>query len=130
MVEVSCALILDLGRVLITQRSADMPHPGLWEFPGGKWKDGEDATACIIREIREELNLEVRVDRVLEAVEHRYPGHAVRLHPCVCRIVSGRLNLTEHRNARWVGASDLEGVDWLEADVEVARKVPGLLNPA
>ena len=119
MIEVTCAIILDGEMVLVTQRSNEMPHPLKWEFPGGKLKTGETPEGCIIREIREEIGVEISVRQLLPSVKHTYSNHTIKLIPFVCLIRQGDINLSEHRSYRWVHRSELEQIDWLEADVEV-----------
>ena len=119
--EVSCAIILDGEMVLVTQRSALMPHPLKWEFPGGKLKPGETPEASIIREIREELGLEISVRQLLPSVKHSYSQQPIKLIPFVCTIRHGEISLSEHSSYRWVHRSELDQIDWLEADVEVVK---------
>jgi len=119
-IEVTCAIITDGDRVLVTQRSESMPHPMKWEFPGGKLKPGETPENCIIREIREELGVEISVKQLLPSVKHVYAQNRVKLIPFICRIERGTIRLSEHRSYRWVHRSELEAMDWLDADVEVA----------
>jgi 8-oxo-dGTP diphosphatase len=119
MIEVTCAIIMDGDRFLITQRSEVMPHPLKWEFPGGKMKPGETPEGCIIREIWEELGVEITVRRLLPAVKHTYSHNRVKLIPFVCAIRRGEIRLSEHRDYRWVHRWELEQIDWLEADLEV-----------
>ena len=121
--EVSCAIIMDGEMVLATQRSYFMPHPYKWEFPGGKLHTGETPEACIIREIREELGVEISVLQLLPSVKHCDSNHAIKLIPFICSIRQGEISLTEHRMYRWVNRSQLEDIDWLEADVEVVKLV-------
>ena len=123
MIEVTCAIILDGERVLVTQRSDEMPHPLKWEFPGGKLKTGETPEGCIIREIREELGVEISVRQMLPSVKHTYSNNIVKLIPFVCMIKHGDISLLEHRSYRWVHRSELEQIDWLEADVEVVALI-------
>jgi 8-oxo-dGTP diphosphatase len=118
-IEVTCAIITDGERVLVTQRSESMPHPLKWEFPGGKLKTGETPENCIIREIREELGVEISVKQLLPSVKHAYAQNSVKLIPFICRIESGTIRLSEHRSYRWVHRFDLEAMDWLDADLEV-----------
>lgn len=122
-VEVACAIIMEGQQVLVTQRSEEMPHPLKWEFPGGKLKIGETPEGCIIREIREELGVEIYVKQLLPAVKHTYLQHIVKLIPFVCRIERGEITLSEHRRYRWVHRSELGELDWLEADVEVVELI-------
>jgi len=119
LIEVSCAVILNGDQVLVTQRSEFMPHPLKWEFPGGKLKAGEAPEGCIVREIREELGVEISVIQLLPSVKHYYRDSAVKLIPFVCSIRHGKISLKEHRTYRWVPRAELEEIDWLEADVEV-----------
>ena len=123
LVEVSCAVIMDGDLVLATQRSELMPHPLKWEFPGGKLKAGETPESCIIREIREELGVEIFVLQLLPSVKHFYSKGAIKLIPFVCTIRQGDIDLSEHRSYRWVHRSELEAIDWLDADVEVVALV-------
>ncbi len=120
-VRVSCALIIEEGGVLVTQRSRQMPHPMKWEFPGGKLKEGEKPEACIRREIREELSIEVSVEEELRTVRHPYDSKALELIPFICRHLEGVIELAEHHSYRWVPLEELEDLDWLEADLEVVR---------
>jgi 8-oxo-dGTP diphosphatase len=117
--EVSCAVIMEGDRVLVTRRSEHMPHPLKWEFPGGKLKPGETPEACLIREIREELGVEISVVSLLPPVFYRYSHLNIKLIPFVCAIRRGKIELKEHLDYYWVPRSQLESLDWLEADIEV-----------
>lgn len=124
LIEVSCAVIMDGDLVLLTLRDAHMPHPLKWEFPGGKLKIGETPEACIIREIREELGVEIWLNQLLPSVRHRYSDTIVKLIPFVCTIRKGDIVLTEHKYSQWVHRSELDQMDLLEADI----KIVALLN--
>ncbi|HEY0897257.1 MAG TPA: (deoxy)nucleoside triphosphate pyrophosphohydrolase, partial [Sphingobacteriaceae bacterium] len=118
MIEVACAIILGAdGRVLAAQRSGAMSMPDKWEFPGGKLEQGESAESCLVREIREELDVEVRVIEALEPNIHSYASTTIRLIPFTCRIVLGEIRLREHRACRWVRPGELLALDWAEADI-------------
>ena len=123
LIEVSCAVIKDEESVLATQRSELMPHPLKWEFPGGKLKTGETPEACIIREIWEELGVEISVIQLLPSVRHSYSDSTIKLIPFVCTIRTGGIDLREHRSYRWVHRSELDEIDWLEADVKVVDQL-------
>lgn len=94
---------------------------GKWEFPGGKVSPGESPAQGIVREIKEELDLEVQVKTGLGPCRHNYPGLRVRLHPFVCRIVRGRVCLREHQEACWSAPGDLSSLSWAEADLQVLQ---------
>jgi len=125
MTEVTCAIIMEDGKVLITQRSESMPHPLQWEFPGGKMKPGESPERCIIREIAEELNVKISVEQLLPTVEYAYPGKEIRLIPFICNLVSGEIDLRQHRSYEWINREQLEDYSMLGADLEVARIMNG-----
>lgn len=78
-IEVSAGLVFRGGRLLITQRPADAHLGGLWEFPGGKREPGETFEAALVRELREELAIEVAVGELIESIEHEYPEKRVLL---------------------------------------------------
>ena len=121
MIQVTCAIVIEKGKVLATQRSEQMPHPLQWEFPVGKVREGENPEVCILREIREELGIEISVLQALPAVKHSYATHFIELLPFVCGHKEGEIVLSEHKDYRWVALAELEGMEWLEADVEVIR---------
>ncbi len=112
-------MIMDGDQVLVTQRSDWMPHPLKWEFPGGKLQSGEAPERCVVREIREELGINIHARELLPSVRHTYSDEIIKLIPFVCHWVDGEIRLAEHRDYRWVGLRELDDLDWLEADLEV-----------
>jgi 8-oxo-dGTP diphosphatase len=88
-IEVSAGLVFHGGRLLIAQRKPDAHLGGFWEFPGGKREPGETFEACLVRELREELAIEVSVDELVEEISHDYPDKQVLLRFFRCRLVSG-----------------------------------------
>ena len=123
MTDVTCAIIIRDSTVLITQRGAGMKRAGRWEFPGGKVYRGETREECIVREIREELSVDVAVLEWLEPVEYSYPDISIRLIPCMAEIKDGTIKLTEHSKYEWVKAEKLLTYDLSSADVLVAKQV-------
>lgn len=123
MIDVTCAIIRnDEGRVLIVQRGEKTDHPFKWEFPGGKVAPGESEEDCIIREIREELSIEIVICRNLQPFEYDYGQKQIRLIPFVCDTLDEMPLLTEHIAFKWVDLKDLLAADYSEADVPVARE--------
>ena len=122
MLKVACALIVENGKLLCAQRGPNMRHPFAWEFPGGKIEEGETPEACIVREIREELNLEVVVLGNGPAVKHTYSaGLELSLMPFICCLVAGELILREHAQVLWLPSSQLFELDWAAADVGIVK---------
>lgn len=98
-----------------------MSLPLKWEFPGGKIEPGETAGACLIREIKEELHVDVEIVASLPANTHQYPNVTIQLIPFVCRITLGQILLKEHLDFKWLPKDELLALDWAEADVAVVR---------
>ena len=117
-IEVVAAIICRGGQIFATQRGYG-EWKDWWEFPGGKIEKGESREDALRREIREELNTEVSVDRFVMTVEHDYPAFHLTMHCFVCHVVSGHLELLEAEDARWLPEDHLGGVRWLPADRQV-----------
>ena len=125
MIEVVCGVIRDgEGKVLACKRSAERHLGGLWEFPGGKVDAGESHQAALVRELREELAIAVKVGlQVGEAVEWSDGEVKIRLTAFSCRISEGRPQAIEHSEIRWCGMDGLEDLEWAEADVPIVKAV-------
>jgi 8-oxo-dGTP diphosphatase len=122
MISVTCAVIRnEENEVLIVQQGEFTDHPLKWEFPGGKLKAGETTEECIIREVQEELSMEVVICGTLPEVEYDYGHKKIRLIPFICDTLDELPYLSEHEDFKWVKPSDLMPVDFSEADVFVAK---------
>jgi mutator protein MutT len=116
------------SRVLITRRRHDTVLPGLWEIPGGKREPGETIEACIAREIREEVGLEVEVGGQLGVWEHHYPHAHVRLHAHRCRVLVGEPAAIHVAEFAWVGADELLCQEYPEASLPLIRVIADTLR--
>ena len=122
-IEVVAAIIHDdEGRIFATQRGYGDYKDG-WEFPGGKMEPGETPEEALKREIWEELETTIVVERLVQTVEWEYPKFFLKMHCFWCSIESGSLTLKEHEAARWLSMDQLDSVDWLPADKEVVEKL-------
>lgn len=122
MIEVSCAIIVRNAQILAVQRGPESSHPLKWEFPGGKIQKEETAEACIIREIEEELTIEISIVAQLDAVEFDYGTKQINLIPFVCRIKNGQIALTEHVDKCWINPDNWQSLEWAAADYELILK--------
>ena len=113
-------------KVFATQRGYGDFKDG-WEFPGGKVEPDETPEQAVIREIREELDTEIEVERYFDTIEYDYPEFHLSMDCFLCRIISGDLILKEHEAARWLSREELDSVDWLPADVTIMDEVRELL---
>ena len=121
-IEVVAAIIHDAeGRIFATQRGYG-EWKDWWEFPGGKMEVGETPEEALRREIWEELETRIVVERFVETVEWDYPSFHLTMHCYLCHVESGHLELKEHEAAKWLNADELESVNWLPADRELVRK--------
>ena len=127
MINVVAAVIKDEeGKILIAQRNLKKSQGGLWEFPGGKIEVGESREAAIIREIREELAIDIDVVGYIGEKVFNYPDKDVNLIALECVIVGGDIRLLEHEDAKWVGSNELKRFEFAPADmfiVESLRKM-------
>ena len=114
-IEVVAAIIRKGDKVFATQRGYG-PWKDYWEYPGGKIEAGETPEQALVREIREELDTEIGVDKFLCTIEWDYPAFHLTMHCFICSLLTEALHLNEHEAARWLGADDLGSVNWLPAD--------------
>jgi mutator protein MutT len=121
--EVSAALIFRGGNLLITQRPAKAHLGGLWEFPGGKREPNETFEQCLVREIREELGVEISVGELFESVTHAYPEKTVHLKFFVCRLMDGEPQPLGCEAVQWAGPSELEDYAFPAADARLLLKL-------
>ena len=123
LIEVSAALIFRAGKLLITQRHAKSHLGGLWEFPGGKREAGETFEQCLVREIREELGVEISVGKLFEEVRHDYPEKSVRLKFFICKLLSGDPQPLDCAAVKWIEKSGLAAHKFPAADAQLLEKL-------
>ena len=99
-----------------------------WEFPGGKIENEETPEEAIVREIKEELDTEIKAVELLDTVEYDYPKFHLSMDCFVCKIKSGNLILKEHEAAKWLTNETLNSVEWLPADQGLVEKIGAYLK--
>jgi len=126
-VEVAAALVFREGKLLITKRRPDAHLGGLWEFPGGKREPNETFEQCLVRELREELGIEVTVGQLIESVTHAYPEKTVHVKFFRCVWKEHEPQTLGCLALKWVTARQLEENAFPAADtrlVERLRQMP------
>ena len=123
-IDVAAGLVFEKGRLLIAQRPPGGHLAGLWEFPGGKLEPGESWEGALVRELGEELGVDVVVGREFCRVQHAYPEREVRLRFFVCRIVTGSPSPIGCSAVAWVGPDELDGFEFPEADRQLLDQLP------
>jgi mutator protein MutT len=122
-IEVSAALIFHHGKLLITQRRRQDHLGGLWEFPGGKREAGETFEQCLIREIREELGVEISVGDLFAEVSHAYPEKSVHLKFFRCCLLAGDPRPIECAAVCWVVPAELSQFEFPAADAQLLEQL-------
>ena len=117
--DVVIGIIRRAGKVLICQRPEGKSFAGYWEFPGGKREPGETVRQCLEREVWEELNIRIRPNLALPAVDHDYPRGPIRLHPYVCEHVEGEPQMLACQAVKWVEPDELRAHQFPPANDEL-----------
>ena len=123
MTDVVAALIWDGPRFMICQRPAHKARGLLWEFVGGKLEKGETGPEALVREVREELDIEIAVDDLYMDVDHVYPDITVHLSLYHAHVVSGEPKLLEHADMKYIHPGEIDRYDFCPADVEILARI-------
>ena len=122
MIKVVAAFIEKDNKVLIAKRSTgDKNVLGKWEFPGGKVKEKELEETAIKREIKEELNIEIKAISFITNVVYKYPKKTVDLRLYKCEYISGEIKLYDHSDYIWIEKEKILDLDLAPADIPLAK---------
>lgn len=108
---------------MVCRRPQNKARGGLWEFVGGKLEEGESAAEALIRECREELDIEISVGDFFTDVIHRYSDITIHLTVMRARIAEGEPKLLEHTQIAWITPDEMEAYDFCPADTEVLMHI-------
>ncbi|MBN2605680.1 MAG: 8-oxo-dGTP diphosphatase MutT [Bacilli bacterium] len=120
---VGAVFINDRSEVLCTRRKNYSDLALKWEFPGGKIEEGESHEEALIREIKEELDIKIKVDDFFMTVNYEYENFHIILHTYLCTIVSGKVMLLEHEESTWASVTEIGKLDWAAADLPIVKKL-------
>lgn len=122
-IEVAAAIIFHGERVLISQRNLDVHLSGYWEFPGGKREEDESFEDCLVREIQEELDVKVAVDRLFDTVVYEYPQKVVTLKFFLCQYIQGEVKPLGCQRFRWVPLRELSRYQFPPANELIVKRL-------
>jgi len=124
-IQVVAAVIISNNKILCVQRNENkLPYISKkYEFPGGKIELGESKEEAIKREIKEELKMEINIDREFLTVSHQYPDFHLTMYSFLCSCKDSSLTLTEHIDFKWLDKNELEELDWAAADIPIVIKL-------
>ena len=111
------------GDILIAKRNSKKSQGGLWEFPGGKIEKNESADDAIKREIKEELNMDIEINKWLIEKRHEYPEKTINLILCSAKWIGGELDLSEHEDSKWIKKEDIFNFQFADADKEIINEI-------
>jgi 8-oxo-dGTP diphosphatase len=124
-IEVVAAIIKHDNKIFTTRRGYG-EFENMWEFPGGKIEKGETREQALVREIKEELELDIKVSKYLTTVEYDYPSFHLTMHCFICDVCGGELHLNAHNAVKWVELEKLNELNWVPADIFVIEKLKEL----
>ena len=116
---VSLALINDADEILLSKRPKNKHLAGFWEFPGGKVETGEVPEIALIREIKEELNIEINIKNKLGEENYQDDKINVKLHYFICSHFNGEIILSEHEDSAWVTKNEFKNYNFAEGDSDI-----------
>ena len=119
-IKVVAAIIQKEKKILATKRGYG-EFINMWEFPGGKIEPGETKEQALVREIKEELNIEINVDKFAIDIEYQYPNFYLFMSCFMCSIKEGSIELLEHNDGKWITKEELNTLNWLLADIDAVN---------
>ena len=124
MIDVVAAVIQnEEGKILIAQRNLKKSQGGLWEFPGGKIEPNETREEAIIREIKEEMDIDIETKKFIDQKVFNYPDKDINLIAIECKQIKGDIKLNEHEDIKWVNKNELRNFNFAPADKFIVNTI-------
>ena len=124
MIDVVAAIIKNSdNKILIAQRNLKKSQGGLWEFPGGKIEPNETKEAAIIREIKEELNMDITCDSYFDEKVYEYPDKTIKLIALNCSMLGTSYEVLEHEQIKWISINEFNDYQFAPADIYFINKL-------
>lgn len=123
MIIVAAAIILDNHKVLIAQREEGSNMEFKWEFPGGKLEQDETPEECLVREIKEELDMTIEPVDIYKAVRHKHNGKDILLLAYICKRIHGEGRAIECNDFKWISLDELDRYEYTPADIDIVEKL-------
>jgi 8-oxo-dGTP diphosphatase len=127
-IHVAAAIIQQEDTIFVAQRKNSGELALKWEFPGGKLEEGESGEEAIVREIKEELSVDISVKRHFMRVSHQYEKFFLTMDAYLCTLENGTIYLSEHVDSRWINGENMMELDWAAADIPIAKKLQSELK--
>ena len=122
-INVVAAAIEKDGKFFCAQRPEGKSLGGFWEFPGGKLEEGESPEQALIREIKEELNSEIKIVSYINEASYDYDFGTVVMKTYHAKLISGNLELLEHQNSTWLAPHELSTINWAPVDRPAVKTI-------
>ena len=124
MIDVVAAIIKNSNnKILIAQRNLKKSQGGLWEFPGGKIESNETKEEAIVREIKEELNMDIKCDSYFDEKIYEYPDKTIRLIALNCTMINDKYDVLEHEQVKWISLDEFKDYEFAPADIYFVNKI-------
>jgi len=118
MKKATAAVVINDDKILIAQRAKD----GFWEFPGGKIDEGETPEQCVVREMKEELNVDIKIKKFLGLIEGVYRGIPMEVHAFLATLNGGAMALNVHKDAKWLKLNEINQYLLVEEDAVILKQ--------
>ncbi|MBE2978067.1 (deoxy)nucleoside triphosphate pyrophosphohydrolase [Priestia megaterium] len=123
MKKVTAAIIKDKNRLLIAKRHSKDPLGGKWEFPGGKIEPGETPQVCLVREIKEELGVDVEIGPFYDDNVYSSQDHDIHLLFYWAEVINGEVIPVVHDDLKWITIEELANFDFAPADIPIVKRL-------